>query len=94
MAFVDRRVSLSVDGRLVVDNVDLSEPGRREGVGPPVQMAVSGAAVAIRNFRLCRDVHYTARCTHAVGGEAVRLGVEQYFVLSQTLHWQCAGWTW
>jgi signal peptidase I len=81
MAFVDRRFSVSVDGRLVVDNVDLPEPGQRDAVDRPVQLEAHGAAVAIRNFRLCRDVHYTARGTHAVGGEAVLLGVEQYFVL-------------
>jgi len=81
MAFVDRRVSVSVDGRLVVENVDLPEPYKRDGVGRPVQMEACGAAVVIRNFRLFRDVHYASRGSHAVEGKAVRLGVEQYFVL-------------
>jgi len=81
MAFVDRRVSVSVDGRLVVENVDLPEPGERDGVGRPAQMEARGAAVVIRNFRLFRDVHYASRGSHAVDGKAVRLGMEQYFVL-------------
>jgi signal peptidase I len=81
MAFVDRRLSLSIDGRLVVANVDLPEPHQRDAVGRPVQMEARGTAVAIRKFRLFRDVHYTARGTHAVAGEAVHLGTEQYFVL-------------
>jgi signal peptidase I len=81
MAFVDRRVNLSVDGQLVVENMDLPAPGPRDAVERPVRWVTRGAAVAISNFRLCRDVHYSARGTHAVGGEAVRLGAEQYFVL-------------
>ncbi len=81
MAFVDRRVNLRVDGRPIVENVDLPAAGVRDGVGRPVQLEAAGAAIAVRDFRLYRDVHYTARGRTAVGGEPVRLGVEQYFVL-------------
>jgi signal peptidase I len=81
VAFVDRRVSLSIDGQCVVANVDLPAPLSRAGVGEPVQLEAAGTALRIRNFRLFRDVHYTGRGRHAAGAEPVLLGVEQYFVL-------------
>ncbi len=81
MAFVDRRVGLSVDGRLLVEDVDLPEPGRRNGVGRPAELAADGVAVVVRQFRLGRDIHYAARGQWAVAGEPVLLGGEQYFVL-------------
>jgi signal peptidase I len=84
MAFVDRRVTLSVDGRCVVENVDLPAPkesSARSGVGQPVQLEATDTAVQIRSFRLYRDIHYSRRGRQAVGIEPVRLGEEQYFVL-------------
>jgi signal peptidase I len=81
MAFVDRRISVCVDGRMVVENVDLPPPGQRPGVSRPVQMEAGGAAVVLRNFRLYRDIHYVRRGSHGVGRAPVRLGEEQYFVL-------------
>jgi signal peptidase I len=81
MAFVDRRVNVSVDGRPVVEDADLPEPKSRSGVSRPVQFEAKGAALVLRNFRLHRDVHYTQSGNQAVGAEPVRLGVEQYFVL-------------
>jgi signal peptidase I len=81
MAFVDRRVSLYLDGRALVERVDLPEPGPRPGVGRPVQIEAAGVAASVRNFALYRDIHYSGRGSRAVGGEPVRLGAEQYFVL-------------
>jgi signal peptidase I len=81
MSFVDRRFSLCVDGLMVVEDVDLPVPRERKPVIRPVQIEATGMAVAVRNFRLFRDVHYTARGRQGVGGQAVRLGAEQYFVL-------------
>jgi signal peptidase I len=81
MAFVDRRVNLAVDGRRLVEDVDLPMPAARSAVRQPVELTAAGVAVAVRNLRLYRDIHYTSRGRQAVGGEPVRLGVEQYFVL-------------
>jgi signal peptidase I len=81
MMFVDRRVGLSVDGRCLVQDVDLPAPSTRSGVGRPVQLEAAGATFLVRDFRLYRDVHYASRGRTAVSGEPVRLGVEQYFVL-------------
>jgi signal peptidase I len=81
MAFVDRRVNVRVDGRPIVEEVDLPAPGKRNGVGRPVQLTAASVVIAVRDFRLYRDIHYAARGRTAVGGEPVRLGVEQYFVL-------------
>lgn len=81
MAFVDRRVNVTVDGRPVVENIDLPDPESRDGVGLPMQLSAVGACIAVRQSRLYRDIHYTCRGRTAVYGEPVHLGVEQYFVL-------------
>jgi signal peptidase I len=81
MAFVDRRLNVRIDGRRVLEDVDLPAPGPRVGVSRPVQIEVDGVAIALRGFRLYRDVHYTQRGRCAVIGEPVHLGDEQYFVL-------------
>ena len=81
MAFVDRRLNARVDGRRLIEDVDFPPPGPRPGVTRPAQLEADGAAIAIRGFRLYRDVHYTRQGRHGVGGEPVLLGVEQYFVL-------------
>ena len=81
MAFVDRRLHLRVDGQRMIEDIDLPVPGLREGVGRPVQIEAAGVAVALRGFRLYRDVHYTQRGRHAVAGQPVHLGTQQYFVL-------------
>jgi signal peptidase I len=81
LAFVDRRVTLALDGTAVFPPVDLPAADKRPGVVRPVLLGAKGAAVVVRNFRLFRDVHYTDRGSNGVGGKAVRLGTEQYFVL-------------
>jgi signal peptidase I len=80
IAFVDRRLSLVVDGvnRLTTD---LPEPGQRRGVVSPIELRADGVVADVRNCRLYRDVHYSQRGEHAVGGRSVHLGPEQYFVL-------------
>jgi signal peptidase I len=61
-AFVDRRVSLALDGREVVPAIDL--PGdvvrvtRRNTVTRPLQLGVRGVSVVLRNVKLYRDAHY------------------------------------
>jgi signal peptidase I len=81
MAFVDRRLSLAVDGSEKLILVDLPPAAGRSGVDRPVTLGVRGAAVIIRNFRLFRDVHYTQSGRNAVAGKAVHLAAGQYFVL-------------
>jgi signal peptidase I len=81
MAFVDRRLSLAMDRSCPLPPVDLPARGRRPGVDRPVTLGVRGAKVAVRNFRLYRDVHYTQAGRNAVGGKAVHLAAAEYFVL-------------
>lgn len=80
LAFVDRRVSLAVDGRLWL-SADLPEPGERAGVTRPFQAKAEGVQVRLHHFRLYRDVHYSQHGRHGVQGKSVRLGADQYFML-------------
>jgi signal peptidase I len=81
LAFVDRRVTLAVDGREPFDPLDLPELTGRAPVSEPVLLGARGADVVVRNFKLYRDVHYTQAGRNGVGGQAVRLGPGEYFVL-------------
>jgi len=80
-AFVDRRLTLAMDGALVFAPVDLPPCGERAPLVRPVLMAVKGVKATFTNIRLWRDVHYTQDGKHGVGGAVVRLGLDQYFVL-------------
>jgi signal peptidase I len=81
LAFVDRRVSLAVDGRAPLPAVDLPPSANRPGVDRPASLGARGVRVVVRGFRLYRDVHYTQAGRNAVAGKAVHLGTGQYFVL-------------
>jgi signal peptidase I len=81
LAFVDRRVTLAVDGREPFAAFDFPEAARRKPVSAPVLLGARGVVAAVRNFRLYRDVHYTPDGRNGVGGRAVRLGPAEYFVL-------------
>jgi signal peptidase I len=81
LAFVDRRLTLAVDGAcpfVPVDRPLLAE--ERAGVARPVRLGARAAEVRVHNFRLFRDVHYTEAGRHAVRAP-VRLGAGEYFVL-------------
>ena len=80
LAFVDRRVSLAVDGQVLLEH-DLPETATRQGVARPFEVVTSGAAVTIHDVRLYRDVHYGQQGKNGVRGKSVRLGVDQYFFL-------------
>jgi Signal peptidase, peptidase S26 len=80
LAFVDRRLSLAVDGQVWL-STDLPEAKKRKGVERPFQAQADGVQVNLRQFRLYRDVHYGQQGTNAVRGKSVRLGVNQYFML-------------
>ncbi|MCC6417953.1 MAG: hypothetical protein IT429_06845 [Gemmataceae bacterium] len=81
VAFVDRRLTVAVDGTEVFAPLDLPAHGWRPGVVRPVALGARGVKVIVRNFRLFRDIHYTADGANGVRGKAVHLGPDQYFVL-------------
>ncbi|HEV3143186.1 MAG TPA: signal peptidase I [Gemmataceae bacterium] len=80
MAFVDRRISLAVDGREVIAPVDLAPDRDRKPVSRPVWLGAKGVAVTVRDFRIYRDLHYTATGRNAIH-EAWPLGQNEYFML-------------
>jgi signal peptidase I len=80
LAFVDRRVTLVMDGRVCLV-ADLPEAKRRRGVERPFQVHTDGVTATLRRFRLYRDVHYGQQGTNGVRGHAVRLEADQYFML-------------
>jgi signal peptidase I len=80
LAFVDRRLTLAIDGVCAFPPVDRPAVARRGEVSRPVRLGVRGAEVRARNVRLFRDVHYTDAGRHAVRAP-VRLGAGEYFVL-------------
>jgi signal peptidase I len=80
LAFVDRRLTLAVDGACPFAPVDRPPAAERGGVSRPVRLGARGVDVRVRNFRLFRDVHYTGAGRHAVRAP-VRLGAGEYFVL-------------
>jgi signal peptidase I len=80
LVFVDRRVSLAVDGRTWL-SADLPTVKKRAGVQRPFQVRADGVHVSLQRFRLYRDVHYGQQGINAVGGKSVRLAADQYFML-------------
>jgi signal peptidase I len=81
MAFVDRRLTLAIDGIQPFAPVDLPVCGARPALVRPVALAARGVKAVVSNVRLFRDVHYTPAGNNGVGGAVVRLGPDQYFVL-------------
>jgi signal peptidase I len=81
LAFVDRRVTLAIDGKTVLGPVDLPAAGRRPGVVRPIVLGARGVRAVVRNFRLFRDIHYTSTGPNGRPGKVVQLGPDQYFVL-------------
>lgn len=82
-AFVDRRATLSIDGREVTDPLDLpADESRPGGVARPVQFGVRGASVAVRDLKISRDVHYLSPSV----GAAWALGGGEFFVLGDNTH--------
>jgi signal peptidase I len=80
IAFVDRRISLAIDGQEVFSPIDLPADGMRRGVSRPISLGARGPAVTIREFRLYRDVHYTQSGRNGIF-DAWPLGSDEYFVL-------------
>jgi signal peptidase I len=80
LAFVDRRLTLMVNGSCPFAPVDRPGVEGRSEVMRPVRLGARGVDVHVRNFRLYRDIHYTDAGRHAVRAP-VRLGAGEYFVL-------------
>jgi signal peptidase I len=80
MAFIDRRVTVRVDGREAFKPLDLEPATNRNDVSRAVRLGTRGASCIVRNFRLSRDVHYRPQGDHAIG-VAHELGDDEYFML-------------
>jgi signal peptidase I len=80
MGFVDRRLHLAIDGQVWL-TVDLPEAKDRQGVERPFQVSADGVKAGLRRVQIYRDLHYGQQGKNAVRGKAVRLGVNQYFML-------------
>jgi signal peptidase I len=80
LAFVDRRLSLVVDGKHWL-SADLPAVKERAGVDRPFQAHADGVRVSLHGFRLYRDVHYGQQGINGVRGNSVRLGAGQLFLL-------------
>jgi signal peptidase I len=80
-AFVDRRVTMTLDGVPVFAPVDLSAPVARAAVERPAFIGGQGVQAVIENIQLYRDIHYSQAGRNAVSGQPVRLQANQYFVL-------------
>jgi signal peptidase I len=79
MAFVDRRVSVAVDGHEYFA-FDLPAADRRPDVTGPFRVGAEGATVAFRHVKLYRDIYYRPGDRHA-GPEPYQLGPDEYFML-------------
>jgi signal peptidase I len=80
LAFVDRRLSFTVDGSFPFTPLDLPVVRRRGEVARPVRLGVKGVQAVVHNFRLFRDIYYTEAGGNGIRA-AVRLGEGEYFAL-------------
>lgn len=81
MAFVDRRLSLALNGEEVFRAIDLSMAKGREAVERPFRVIAAGATVKLSHLRLYRDLHYSQHGQNAVAGRSVQLGMDEFFML-------------
>ena len=79
-AFVDRRVLLALDGRLVA-SADLPAVKNRDEVSRPLQLGSRGCRVVVRNLKLGRDVHYTTDYGEHGTRRPVTMKPGEHFVL-------------
>src|SRR5262249_25315235 len=73
VAFVDRRLTLVVDGVQPLAPVDRPAAEWRAEVPRPVRLGALNVDVRVHNFRLYRDIHYTGGGSHG-SRAAVLLG--------------------
>jgi signal peptidase I len=79
-AFVDRRASLALNGKLVLAPADMPAETKRGEVKRPLQLGVRGCRVVVRNLKLYRDIHYTQAGRHGTRVPA-KLGPTEFFML-------------
>jgi signal peptidase I len=80
MAFVDRRVSIAVDGTELFAAYDLEAAKDRADVTAPFAIGVQGASVVVRDLRLYRDIHYRSSGKNGVD-EPYTLAGNEYFMM-------------
>ena len=82
-AFVDRRATVTLDGKPLAAPLDLPAPPdsrAKAEVSRPLQFGVRGARVVVRDLVLYRDIHYFARSAHAAF-EPYTLAGDEFFFL-------------
>ncbi|HUR52705.1 MAG TPA: S26 family signal peptidase, partial [Gemmataceae bacterium] len=78
-AFVDRRASLALDGKLLASG-DLPKVRTRGDVRKPLQLGARGCKLLVRDLKIFRDIHYTPSGRNGVRSPA-DLGPDEYFML-------------
>jgi signal peptidase I len=78
-AFVDRRASLALDGKLIAFG-DLPKAANRGDVRKPLQLGARGCKLLVRDLKIFRDIHYTPSGRNGVRTPA-DLGSDEYFML-------------
>ena len=82
-AFVDRRGSLRINGKELIEPLDL--PARslndapRSPLARPLRLGVREASVIVRNLKISRDIHYVPGSRDNPNGW--QLGDDEYFML-------------
>jgi signal peptidase I len=79
-AFVDRRATFAVDGKVVTAPSDLPVEAKRGEVKRPLQIGARGCRVVVKKILLGRDIHYTQAGKHGTRSPA-KLGPTEYFML-------------
>jgi signal peptidase I len=80
LAFVDRRLTLAIDGSCSFPPVDFPAAQTRRAVVRPLKLGARGVQAVIENVRLFRDIYYTEAGTNGTR-QVVSLGAAEYFVL-------------
>jgi len=80
MAFVDRRISLAIDGSEPFRAFDLEPAHGRADVISPVALGAAGVSAVVRQVKLYRDIYYRSSGKNAVD-QPLQLGQDEYFML-------------
>ena len=81
IALVDRRLTLRVDGQDAFAPLDLPDAKERGSVIRPLRLTAAGVLARLYRVRLYKDVHYSQVGRNAVHGRAVRLAMDDAFLL-------------
>jgi len=80
LAFVDRRVTLTIDGHAPFPSYDLPALPARAEVSRPFRFGVRGTQAIVRDIKLYRDVYYLPKGINAVQ-EPYTLKHDEYFMM-------------